>query len=207
MVTPVFEADQHAVAQLLQGWPFWLVADGQAVHDNRALGVGQQDVAHTEQGAGRHFVDKFGDAFGAGKLFFEGGAALAEFHLDGTDVFGRDFDDNFFDWLHGLAVFFLGNYLRAADFEFIAFAAHGFDQHAEVEFAAASDRKADAVFFDVQTDIGFEFFLQTFGDLAGGVKFTFLALERAGVWAEVDPQRRGFDFDRSAELRVVQRRR
>ena len=49
--------------------------------------------------AGRHFINQFGDAFGAGKLFFEGGAACAKFHLDGADVFGRDFNDNFFEWL------------------------------------------------------------------------------------------------------------
>ena len=43
-------------------------------------------------------------------------------------MFGRDFDDNFFDRLDGLAVFFVGDDLRAADFKFVAFAAHGFDQ-------------------------------------------------------------------------------
>ena len=77
----------------------------------------------------------------------------------------------------------------------IAFAAHGFDQHAEVQFAAAADRKADAVFFDAQADVGFEFFLQAVADLAAGVEFAFLALERAGVGTEVNLQGWCFDFD------------
>ena len=51
-------------------------------------------------------------------------------------------------------------------------------KHAKVQFAAAGDREADAVFLDLQADVGFQLFLQALADLAGGVEFAFLALER-----------------------------
>src|SRR3546814_19203233 len=55
---------------------------------------------------------------------------------------------------------------RAADAEFKAFAAHRFDEHAELKFAAARDFKAVLVgaFGDADRDIGFAFAVQAVAD-------------------------------------------
>ena len=55
-----------------------------------------------------------------------------------------------------------------------------------MQFAAAGYRKANAVVFDLQADIGFQLFLQALADLAGGVKFAFLPFEGTGVRAKIN---------------------
>jgi hypothetical protein len=45
------------------------------------------------------------------------------------------------DWLHQLAIHSLGDDLRLADHEFVAFAAHHFDENRKLQFAAAHDRE------------------------------------------------------------------
>ena len=56
-------------------------------------------------------------------------------------------------------VIFAEQHARAADAQFEAFAAHGFDQHAELELAAAGDFETVLVggFGDLDRDVAFGF--------------------------------------------------
>src|SRR5690606_2147075 len=67
------------------------------------------------------------------------GLADAQLLDDGALVLFVDVDHDGFEGLHLHAVDFLDYHLRPRDGELKAFAAHGFDQHREVQFAAAAD--------------------------------------------------------------------
>jgi len=54
--------------------------------------------------------------------------------------------------------------------------------------------KANAIFFNAQSDVGFKFLTQAIADLAAGGKFTFATLQWAGVWAKVHTQGWRFNF-------------
>src|SRR5581483_5094420 len=139
---------------------------------------------------GRQFVHQLGDALGRRtELLFQDGTALAQLHLYGAHVFGRYFNDQLFDRLYGLAVLFVRYHLRTANFKFVAFAAHAFDQHAEVQLAAAADQETDTAFLYAQTYVSFQLLLQTFANLTRGGKFALRTLERAGVRPQIDLQR------------------
>ena len=85
----------------------------------------------------------------------------------------------------------LKHHARLAYSQFVAFAAHVFQQDGQVQFATAHHFK-NAFFvslFDAQRDIVLQLFLQTIPNLAAGDIFTLAARQRAGVNAEVHRQR------------------
>ena len=86
---------------------------------------------------------------------------FADAHLfdDDAGVFVVDVDHDFFDRLERLAVFAARQHFRARERKLEAFAAHGFHQHAELQFAAAGDFVGVLVcgFGDADGDVGFRF--------------------------------------------------
>ena len=80
-----------------------------------------------------------GLAHAAGPHFGEVGFAALHLFDDGAGMFVIHVDHDLFVRLHALAVFFLEQHLGAADAQFEAFAAHGFDEDAQLQFTAAGD--------------------------------------------------------------------
>ncbi len=99
-----------------------------------------------------------------------------------------DIDGDFLDRLHLLAVHGLHHHARAADGEFKALAAHGFDQHPQLQFAAARHFKGAFA--------GFETFSATLPSasrkqaLADDAALHLVAFA-AGIGAVIDGERHG----------------
>src|SRR5579883_2289812 len=92
----------------------------------------------------------------------------------------RNIDGQVFDWLHHLAVNDSRDNLRTAHHQFIAFAAHHFDQDGKLQLAASHDFKAVRAlcFFYADGNVGEQLFIEAFAQIARGYK---LALA-SGKW-------------------------
>ena len=123
------------------------------------------------------------------------GLAFRHFVDDGAGIRFIDIDDDFFDRLQPLAIYGLEQNARAADGKLEAFAAHGFDQDAELQFAAARDFKGVLVFGfrNADRDIAFDFAHQTVADDAAGDLVAFGAGQRRVVDRESHRNRRRID--------------
>ena len=122
---------------------------------------------------------------------------------DGADIGGVHLDSERLHRLGFDAVDVFIDDFGATGFELVALATHGFDKDGEVELAAAGDFVAEAVGDDFESDVGFQFPLETFGDLAGSRKFAFFALERAGVRTDVNAEGGRFEFDGGESFGLV----
>src|SRR5262249_27987798 len=127
-------------------------------------------------------------------------------HDDADEVVG-DVDDDALLWLEFAAVFVANDDFGLADHELEAFAAHGFDEDGELEFAAAehAERLGRVGGFHANGDVGEQLFLQAVAEVAGGEIATFAARERAGVDGEDHGQRgliddQGFQRHGAVEL-------
>ena len=109
--------------------------------------------------------------------FFHDAALMGFLDIDGEQLVGLKLD----------AVGLLEDYARAGDGQFVAFAAHVLQQDGQVQFAAAGDEEDIGVgrVFDAQGDIGEQFLVEAFADLAAGDELAFLAGEGRGVDLEV----------------------
>ena len=100
--------------------------------------------------------------------------------------------------------------LRLADGDLVALAAHGFDEHGEVEDAAAGDgeqlRAGDRL--GAQGDVLLQFPLKPLAEVPAGEVSPFLSGQRRGVHAEGHLQRRLVDDQarqRPGRLRIADR--
>ena len=86
---------------------------------------------------------------------------------------------------------------RFADHEFVAFAAHHFDQNRKLEFAAAHDDEnvGRAGVFDAKRNIRQQFFLQALAQVARGNVLAFAAREGRSVDGELHGDRGFVDHD------------
>ena len=134
----LFIGNQHAIAAALNVALMRRIFVEQAVHDRRALGVGEQFALITNQTTGR-CMEHQTQAIAAGWAHFQKiGFALSHFLNDHAGMFFINVDHDFFDRLKNSAVFLaLEHNARTRDAELEAFAAHGFDQNAKLQFAAA----------------------------------------------------------------------
>ncbi len=185
--------------------PFGISGE-ERVHDNSAAGVGEQVAAQADEAA-------------AGDLEFHAYAPVAVvvhlFHLrlthaelldDDTDECLRHVDGQQLDRLHQPAVNALGDNLRLADRELVAFAAHHLDEDGQLQLAASHDAEGVGAVgvFHAQRNVGEQLFLQTIAQIARGDVLAFSAGEGRGVDHELygdgrlvdgdDGQRRGI-FD------------
>ena len=171
-----------------EGHEFGLEADEAARRDE----VFEADAAF----AVRHHVAQF--AF-----------ALAHaLHHRALVLFVKVKDDEFVGFV-GFAVDFFVDDFGTRDAEFVAFAAHGFDEHGEVQLAPAADFEFVGVvhFFNAQGDVVDEFALQAFFDLPASDEFAFAPSEGGVVDLEGHAHgrlvhgevRQGFNVVRVAE--------
>jgi len=132
--------------------------------------------------------------------------AAAELFHDAALIGFFDIDGEQFVRLQLLAIDFLHDHARPRYGQFVAFAAHVFQQDGEVQFAAAGDQEDVGILgvLDAQGDVGQEFLLQALAQLAAGDIFAFLAGEGRGVDLEVHGQRRLIHFQRRQADRAFQ---
>src|SRR5262249_33920686 len=125
-------------------------------------------------------------------------AARAEsFHDDADVVFG-DVDDQALLRLEFAAVFIADDDFGLADHQLETFAAHGFNEDGELEFAAAehAERFGRVGILDADGDVGEQLLLQAIAKVAGGEIAAFAAGKRAGVDGENHGERRLIDDER-----------
>ena len=181
-----------------------------AVHDAGAARVGKEFAVIADEPARRRkeAEARLAGAHGAHVLQF----ALAQRDLldDDAGIGIVDIDGDFLDRLQAVAVLvLLEQHARARDRQFEAFAAHVFDQHAELQFAAAGDfESALAGLLQLDGDIAFGFAEQAVADDAALHLVAFAPRQRGIVDRQRDRQRRRIDRrgrDRLFDLHVAQR--
>ena len=160
--------------------------------------VGEELATQADQSARGDFEIE-ADAAGAVIAHFDHFATAAAygFHDDADEAFG-DINDEAFNGFELLAVFGVDNDFRFADHEFETFAAHGFDEDGELEFAAAenTERLRSVGIFDADGDVGEKFASEAVAKVARSEIGAFAAAERAGV-----------DGEDHSESRLVDRKR
>ena len=136
-----------------------------------------------DQTARRGMKDNAGFAGAGGAHIGHFAFALRDFIDHGAGIGVVDIDGDFLDRLQLFAILGTHQHPRAADGQFEAFAAHGFDQHAELQFAAAGHFEiAIAGFGDLERDIAFGFAQQALTDDAA----LHLVAFAAGIGAVID---------------------
>ena len=171
------------------------------VHDRFATGGGEHQGAETEEGAGRNLEFHVNPAAGAGL-----GIHRTEFATttedEGHHVTLRGFravDRQGFDWLALDAINLLHDDGGLTHGEFEAFAAHRFDEDAQVHEATAGHLPRviprDAV--DAEGDVLFEFLDEALADLAAGDELSVATSKRRIVDAEGHGHSGLVDTDRS----------
>ena len=129
----------------------------------------------------------------------------AEFLNDGTVVFFGDVDCDVFHRLAFDAVDGFEEDVGHGTGEFVAFAAHGFDEDREVHFTASRDLEAvgGLAVLDSEGDVAEEFLVEAFPELAGSDEFAFSSGERAVVDREGHLKCRLADLDEFERLDTV----
>ena len=108
------------------------------VDDGGALRGVEQPRAQADQAAGRDREDDVRVVVVGGHLDELPAASADQLHHR-AELVVRHFDDQAFERLLDDAVVLVQHDVRLADRELVAFAAHGFDEHREVQHAAAED--------------------------------------------------------------------
>ena len=124
-------------------------------------------------------------------------AAADGFHDDADEIFG-DVDNQALDGLELLAVFVAHHDFGLADHDFKAFAAHGFDQDGELQFAAAEHAEGFGRFgiFHADGNVGEKLLCQAIAKVARSEIGAFAAAEGAGIDAKDHGQGRLVDGQR-----------
>src|SRR5579862_6282055 len=173
------------------------VAIEQGIHDDGATRVGEQLAAQANQStAGDAKLDAYSSVT---VIVHIDDFALADaelFHHYAHEFFGN-VDGQLFDRFHQLAIDALGDDLGLSDHEFVAFAAHHFDENGKLEFAAAHDyeRICAVRFFHAQGDVGQQFLDQALAQIARCNISALTSCERRGVDGEQHGNGRFVDGD------------
>ena len=110
------------------------------VHDRRSLRGIEQPRAQADQPAGRNREQQMGVFAAVVHLDHSPAADADQFH-DRAHLFVRHLDDQRLERLFGDAADLASDDPRLADRKLVTFAAHGLDQHAEVQEAAPETAK------------------------------------------------------------------
>ena len=164
---------------------------------------GQELALEADQAARRNAVFEAHAALAVGLHVLQVAAARAELFHHRALVGFFDVDRQHFVRLLFLAVDFLDHHARARHGQFIAFAAHVFEQDGQVQFAAARDHEDVGVggeFDTCSATLLMQFALQALAHLAAGDELAFAAGERRGVDLEIHGQRRLVDFQQRQRL-------
>mgnify|MGYP003694780515 CR=1 FL=1 len=124
---------------------------------------------------------------------------------DDADVVLRDVDEERLHRLHQLAVLLASDDRRLRDLQLVALAAHGLDQHGELELAAAGDpqRVGRAGLLDPQAHVLARLGKEPLADLPRRHVLTLAAAPRRRVDAEDHGDGRLLDPDRRERHRVL----
>ena len=114
-------------------------ADVMLVQQRGATGGGHQQRAETDQATARAFEGDDRASGVAGAQVGDAPLARREFLRDGADVLVGHVAHATLLRLEALAVDFLGDDFRPADLQLVALATHRFDQHGQLQLAAAGD--------------------------------------------------------------------
>ena len=153
-------------------------------NDRFALTEGQSFAAQPDQAAGGD--EELHQLTCAARLHLnEFAAALADQFDDFSCEIARHIDREPFDGFVFHAVDLLADHLRFGDGEFIPFAAHGFDQHGQMEHSASGNLECFAVdIFNPQRNVAFDLLVEPFAQLAAADVFSLTPEERRIVDAE-----------------------
>ena len=174
-----------------------------SVHNGGAFGGGQQMVAQANQRRRGDFVSEASGASREQFLGLQEGFAHTQFLRNGTHVFAVNLNDQLFDRFAFDAVDFAVDHLGAANFQLETFAAHSLDEYREVKFTASGNFIAQAIRSNRESNVGFEFFVQTVGNLARSGELTFLTFERRSIRTDVDRERGLFQLGRCQGRGVI----
>ena len=176
------------------------------VNERGAAGIGEQLAAQADQAARGNFEIE-ADAAGAVIAHFEHFAAAAAdgFHDDADEAF-RNIDDQALDGLELLAVFVAHYDFGLADHEFKTFAAHGFDQNGELQFATAENAEGfgRVRVFHANGNVGEQFLGEAIAKIARGEVIAFAAGERAGIDGENHGESGLVNDERLERLRIFE---
>jgi len=166
------------------------------VHNAGASGGGEQFISEADEAAGGdgEFHLHVSGQFFHGNHFRS--SRSKAFH-NGAHEFLGHFNGQSFQRFALLAVDNFVNNLGFGNFQFKTFTAHSFDKHGEMKFAAAGNLECigGVRVFYAKGHIGFDFFIKTGTDVAGGDEVPFLACKGALVDMEHHGQCRFIDVD------------
>ena len=147
------------------------------MNQRRAARIGQQLAAQADQSARGNLKFHAHAARAVVDHLSEFAAPRAEAFHDDSDVGFRAVHHQHFQRFEALAVFGFHHDFRLADHQLVAFAAHGFDQDGQLQFAAAQHAKGfgRVGMFHADGDVGEQFFCQAVANIARGQPLAFAA--------------------------------
>ncbi len=150
----------------------------------------QEFALEADQAACRDAVFDANPAFAVGLHVLEFAATAAQFFHDRALVVFFDVDGEQFVGLAFHAINILENHPRARDGQFVAFAAHIFDEDGQMQLAPAGNQEDVGILgvLDAQGNIGKQFLVQTLTNLAAGDEFAFLTRKGRGIDLEIHRQ-------------------
>ena len=177
--------NKHAVGASCHVLAHRLVAGEAVVDDRGALGGVEHAGSQADQTAGGDGEAQQGVLTAWAHRFEQSASISDHFHHRANSV-RWDFDVEDFEWFMQFAVDSFHDDSRLADTHLIAFATHGFDQYGQVQNPSASHsesiRAVDLA--DTQSDVAFEFAVESSFELAIRDVFTVAACQRRGVHTE-----------------------
>ena len=167
---PGFAGDQCAGAIVRDRSHPRLVPDQAGAHNGVALGRGQEGIAQADQTAGRDCELEPDTAASIVDHVEHPRSPRANQVHDHADRILDGFDHQVFDRFDGIALDLFGDDFRPRDLEFVPFAAHGFDQDREMQFAPARDGEDVRLlgWLDPQREIRLQFAVKPLAELTGG---------------------------------------
>src|SRR5882757_4379808 len=174
------------------------------VNQRGAARVGEQLAAQANQSTRRDFeIEAHAARIVIAHFEHFAAAAANGFENDTNEVF-RDVDHQTLDRLQLAAVFGAHDDFGFADHQLKTFAAHGFDQNGELQFATAENAKRFRCIgvFDANRNVGEQLFLQPVAKIARSEIAAFFAGKRAAVDGENHGERRLVDQQRFERLRI-----
>ena len=174
-------------------------------HDARAAAHRHEHALEADQTASRDAVFQTHAALAVGFHVLKVTAATAEFFHHGTLMLFFNVDRQEFIRLHLDAVDFLDNNARAGNGQFIAFAAHVFEQNRKMQFTAAGDFPNGLVGGRTHThcNVGLQFAFETFANLTRSDELAFTAGERRSVHLEVHRKGRFVNREHRKRFRMI----
>jgi hypothetical protein len=197
--------DQHTTGPALERSCVGAVVGKVMVEDAGAARVGEKLRAITDEPTRGNDVFQTHAAFARRPHVLHAAPAPAQLFDHRTVVGLVEIDDQF---LIGLQLFPVGplleDHLWLGNHQLVAFAAHGFDQHRQVQLAAAQHLEGvgRVCLQHAQGHVGFHFFEESLADIARGDELALLAGEGSIVRQKLHLHRGLFDLEQGKHDRA-----